>query len=71
MQFFQLLLDDESLEYTSFKVPPLEQFKFIRTSQGLSSAPYNFQRLVEDGNHPPKQIKVQARLLCLKMAVSE
>ena len=45
--FHQMLLDDESSEYTSFTVPPLGQFKFTRTSQGLASAPSNFQRMME------------------------
>ena len=45
--FHQMLLDDESSEYTSFTVPPLGQFKFSRTSMGLSSAPSNFQRMME------------------------
>jgi hypothetical protein len=44
--FFQML-DDESSEYTSFTVPLLGQFKFTRTSQGLSSAPSNFQCMME------------------------
>ena len=45
--FHQMLLDDESAEYTSFTVPPMGQFKFTRTSQGLASAPSNFQRMME------------------------
>ena len=45
--FYQLLLDEESSEYTSFTVPPLGQFKFARTAMGLSSAPSNFQRMME------------------------
>ena len=45
--FHQMLLDDESAEYTSFSVPPWGQFKFTRTSQGLASAPSNFQRMME------------------------
>ena len=45
--FHQMLLDDESSEYTSFSVPPWGQFKFTRTSQGLASAPSNFQRMME------------------------
>ena len=45
--FHQMVLDDESAEYTSFTVPPIGQFKFTRTSQGLASAPSNFQRMME------------------------
>ena len=45
--FHQMLLDDDSSEFTSFTVPPIGQFKFTRTSQGLASAPSNFQRMME------------------------
>jgi transposase InsO family protein len=45
--FWQLPLSRESRKYTAFTVQPLGQFEWTRTSQGLHSAPSQFQRLME------------------------
>ena len=45
--FWQLPLEKDSQRYTAFTVHNLGQFKWTRTSQGLHSAPSQYQRLME------------------------
>jgi hypothetical protein len=45
--FWQLPLEDNSQRYTAFTIQNMGQFKWTRTSQGLHSAPSQYQRLME------------------------
>jgi hypothetical protein len=45
--FWQLPLEKNSQKYTAFTVHNLGQFEWTRTSQGLHSAPSQYQRLME------------------------
>ena len=45
--FWQLPLDENSRKYTAFTVHNMGQFEWTRTSQGLHSAPSQYQRLME------------------------
>ena len=45
--FWQLPLDPSSQKFTAFTVQNLGQFQWTRTSQGLHSAPSQYQRLME------------------------
>ncbi len=45
--FWQLPLAKDSQKYTAFTVHNLGQFEWTRTSQGLHSAPSQYQRLME------------------------
>jgi hypothetical protein len=45
--FWQLPLASESQKLTAFMVQILGQFQWTRTSQGLHSAPSQYQRLME------------------------
>ena len=45
--FWQLPLDEHSQKLTAFTVQNLGQFQWTRTSQGLHSAPSQYQRLME------------------------
>ncbi len=45
--FWQLPLEKHSQKFTAFTVHNMGQFEWTRTSQGLQSAPGQYQRLME------------------------